>query len=148
MIAQVQKELPDATILVIDDGSRDNTVKVARAAGAEVAVLPFHIGLGAALQTGYRYAQEKGFRYFAHLDSDGQHPPDQLPRILEPTWNDTADLVVGSRFTQEGDLPGPSSGRARFAVSGSTSWAGWSAGSTGSASPTSPAASVPATGAR
>ena len=106
MIAQVQEELPDATILVVDDGSRDNTVEAARAAGAEVAVLPFHIGLGAALQTGYRYAQEKGFRYFAHLDSDGQHPPDQLPRILEPTWNDTADLVVGSRFTQEGNLPG------------------------------------------
>jgi glycosyltransferase involved in cell wall biosynthesis len=106
VIADVQKELPEATILVIDDGSYDDTVDAARLAGAEVATLPFHIGLGAALQTGYRYAKENGFKYFAHLDSDGQHPPAQLPRILEPTWSDKADLVVGSRFTQDGDIPG------------------------------------------
>jgi glycosyltransferase involved in cell wall biosynthesis len=106
VIADVRSELPEATILVVDDGSWDNTVEVARAAGVAVAVLPFHIGLGAALQTGYRYAQENGFSYFAHLDSDGQHPPAQLRRILEPTWNDRADLVLGSRFTQEGDIPG------------------------------------------
>jgi glycosyltransferase involved in cell wall biosynthesis len=106
VLADVQEQLPGATILVIDDGSHDDTVDAARQAGAEVAVLPFHIGLGAALQTGYRYALENGFKYFAHLDSDGQHPPDQLRRILEPTWNDTADLVLGSRFTQEGDIPG------------------------------------------
>jgi glycosyltransferase involved in cell wall biosynthesis len=106
VLADVQEQLPGATILVIDDGSHDDTVEAARQAGAEVAVLPFHIGLGAALQTGYRYARENGFQYFAHLDSDGQHPPDQLRRILEPTWNDTADLVLGSRFTREGDLPG------------------------------------------
>ncbi|HET9119824.1 MAG TPA: glycosyltransferase family 2 protein, partial [Solirubrobacterales bacterium] len=102
VLADVQAQLPGATILVIDDGSRDDTVQVANQAGAHVATLPFHIGLGAALQTGYRYAQENGFQYFAHLDSDGQHPPDQLRRILEPTWSDNADLVLGSRFTQEG----------------------------------------------
>jgi glycosyltransferase involved in cell wall biosynthesis len=106
VIADVQRELPRATILVIDDGSRDDTVDAAGQAGAEVAILPFHIGLGAALQTGYRYAQENGFKYFAHLDSDGQHPPDQLPRILEPTWSDKADLVLGSRFTRDGEEPG------------------------------------------
>ena len=106
MLADVQAQLPGASILVIDDGSRDDTVGAARQAGADVAILPFHIGLGAALQTGYRYAQENGFTYFAHLDSDGQHPPDQLRRILEPTWSDKADLVLGSRFTQEGDIPG------------------------------------------
>ena len=106
MLADVQEQMPGATILVIDDGSRDDTVESARQAGAEVAILPFHIGLGAALQTGYRYAQENGFKYFAHLDSDGQHPPDQLRRILEPAWDDKADLVLGSRFTQEGEIPG------------------------------------------
>jgi glycosyltransferase involved in cell wall biosynthesis len=106
VLSSVNQELPGVTILVIDDGSRDDTVDLARQAGADVAVLPFHIGLGAALQTGYRYALENGFEYFAHLDSDGQHPPSQLPRILEPTWSDSADLVLGSRFTQEGDIPG------------------------------------------
>jgi glycosyltransferase involved in cell wall biosynthesis len=106
VLAEIQAQLPGATILVIDDGSRDDTVDAARQAGADVAVLPFHIGLGAALQTGYRYAQENGYKYFAHLDSDGQHPPNQLRRILEPTWDDRADLVLGSRFTQEGDIPG------------------------------------------
>jgi hypothetical protein len=48
----------------------------------------------------------KSSKYFPHLDPDGQHPPDQLPRILQPTWENRADLVLGSRFTHEGDVPG------------------------------------------
>ena len=103
MVARVKEEIPGATVLVIDDGSSDQTVSQARDAGASVAILPFHIGLGAALQTAYRYAYEQGFSYFAHLDADGQHPPSQLPRILEPAWSGEADLVLGSRFAREGE---------------------------------------------
>jgi glycosyltransferase involved in cell wall biosynthesis len=98
VIRGVRAQLPEASLLVVDDGSTDGTAQRARAAGAPVAILPFNAGLGAALQTGYRYAAERGFEYFAHLDADGQHPPGELPRILRPIWADEADLIVGSRF--------------------------------------------------
>ena len=107
VISGVKHEIPEATLLVIDDGSSDGTVARAREAGASVATLPFHLGLGAALQTGYQYAEQEGLRYFAHLDSDGQHPPAQLKRILQPVWDGDADLVLGSRFAD--DIDGPAS---------------------------------------
>ena len=101
VIAGVRDQLPEATVLVVDDGSTDHTTEEASAAGASVAVLPFNAGLGAALQTGYRFAAERGFQYFAHLDADGQHPPEELPRILQPIWAGNADLIVGSRFATD-----------------------------------------------
>ncbi len=75
VIAGVRERLPDADVLVVDDGSVDRTAAVAREAGALVASLPFNQGLGAALQTGYLYALRQGYDFCAHLDADGQHPP-------------------------------------------------------------------------
>jgi glycosyltransferase involved in cell wall biosynthesis len=103
VVTGVRLEHPAATVLVVDDGSTDETAARAQAAGAEVAILPFNAGLGAALQTGYRFAHEGGFEYFAHLDADGQHPPNELRRILEPVWAGGPDLVVGSRFVRDRD---------------------------------------------
>jgi glycosyltransferase involved in cell wall biosynthesis len=101
VITGVREQLPQATVLVVDDGSTDDTAGEASGAGAAVAVLPFNAGLGAALQTGYRFAAERGFQYFAHLDGDGQHPPGELYRILQPVWAGKADLIVGSRFADD-----------------------------------------------
>jgi hypothetical protein len=101
VIRGVREQLPESTILVVNDGSSDRTSEAAAAAGAEVAPLPFNAGLGAALQTGYQYAVQGGFSYFAHLDADGQHPPSELPRILQPVWAGNADLIVGSRFAPD-----------------------------------------------
>jgi glycosyltransferase involved in cell wall biosynthesis len=101
VIRGVREELPDSTILVVNDGSTDRTSEAAAAAGAEVAAMAFNAGRGAALQTGYQYAAQQGFRYFAHLDGDGQHPPSELMRILEPVWSGRADLIVGSRFAHD-----------------------------------------------
>jgi glycosyltransferase involved in cell wall biosynthesis len=99
VIADVRREIPDADVLVVDDGSVDETAAQARAAGARVASLPFNQGLGAALQTGYLYARRGGYDYCAHLDADGQHPPADVARLLEEVRADRADLVIGSRYS-------------------------------------------------
>jgi glycosyltransferase involved in cell wall biosynthesis len=98
VVADVHKRLPDADVLVIDDGSTDATTARAREAGARVASLPFNQGLGAALQTGYLYALREGYDFCAHLDADGQHPPAEVARLLEEVYADRADLVLGSRY--------------------------------------------------
>ncbi len=102
VIAGVRERLPEADLLVVDDGSTDATAAVAAEAGATVASLPFNQGLGAALQTGYLYALREGYDFCAHLDADGQHPPAEVARLLEEVRADRADLVIGSRFHSDG----------------------------------------------
>jgi glycosyltransferase involved in cell wall biosynthesis len=102
VIAGVRERLPEADLLVVDDGSTDATAGSAREAGATVASLPFNQGLGAALQTGYLYALREGYDFCAHLDADGQHPPAEVARLLEEVYADRADLVIGSRYREGG----------------------------------------------
>jgi glycosyltransferase involved in cell wall biosynthesis len=102
VIAGVRESLPEADLLVIDDGSTDATVERAREAGALVASLPFNQGLGAALQTGYLHALREGYEFCAHLDADGQHPPPEVVRLLKEVYEDRADLVIGSRYRDSG----------------------------------------------
>jgi glycosyltransferase involved in cell wall biosynthesis len=102
VIAGVRESLPEADLLVIDDGSTDATVERAREAGALVALLPFNQGLGAALQTGYLHALREGYEFCAHLDADGQHPPPEVVRLLKEVYEDRADLVIGSRYRDSG----------------------------------------------
>ena len=99
VIADVRKALPQADVLVVDDGSTDATAARVREAGALVASLPFNQGLGAALQTGYLYALRGGYDFCAHLDADGQHPAAEVARLLDEVTADRADLVIGSRYT-------------------------------------------------
>ena len=99
VIEGVRKALPDADVLVVDDGSTDATVERARAAGARVASLPFNQGVGAAQQTGYIYALRGGYDICAHLDGDGQHLPSELARLVEEVKAGRADMVVGSRYS-------------------------------------------------
>ena len=101
-IASVIDELrlvdPTVEVIVIDDGSIDNTAAEARRAGAEVIRLPYNLGIGGAVQTGYKYAFERGFDIAFQLDGDGQHDPRQLDRIVEPVARGEADIAIGSRF--------------------------------------------------
>ena len=89
-------------IVVVDDGSVDRTAGVAADRGAHVLRLPFNLGIGGAVQTGYRFAFEHGYDIAVQIDGDGQHDPSQLPKILEPVLAGEADLCVGSRFTGDG----------------------------------------------
>jgi glycosyltransferase involved in cell wall biosynthesis len=101
-IASVVHEIhaadPNLDILVVDDGSTDGTRSEAERAGARVVRLPYNIGIGAAVQTGYQYARDHGFQVAVQVDGDGQHDPSELHRLLEPLAADDADMVVGSRF--------------------------------------------------
>jgi glycosyltransferase involved in cell wall biosynthesis len=89
---------PGLRVVVVDDGSTDRTADLARAAGAKVISLPFNLGIGGAVQTGFRYAWEQGFDVAIRADGDGQHDPAELDAILRPVLADEADVAVGSRF--------------------------------------------------
>ncbi len=89
--------------VVVDDGSADHTAAVARAGGARVLALCRNLGIGGAVQSGLRLAYREGFDFAAQIDGDGQHPPAELRRLLEPARASGApDLIVGTRYREPG----------------------------------------------
>jgi glycosyltransferase involved in cell wall biosynthesis len=100
-IAEIRECVPHADLLVIDDGSHDLTAQRARAAGATVCPLPFNLGVGGAMRTGYRYALRHGYHAAVQIDADGQHDPRYLARLLDQLG--TADVVIGARFATPDD---------------------------------------------
>jgi glycosyltransferase involved in cell wall biosynthesis len=103
VLDELHAGLPDTAVLVIDDGSTDGTAAVARAHGAEVLSFGENRGLQEGIAAGYAYADEHGFAYVGRVDADGQHPVEELSRLLAIVHADDADVAVGSRFaTGEG----------------------------------------------
>jgi glycosyltransferase involved in cell wall biosynthesis len=102
VIGEIRQFDPEIDVLVIDDGSSDRTALVAEAEGARVVRLPFNLGIGGAMQTGFRYAFEHGFEIAVQIDGDGQHDASQLGTLLAPLLADEADVVIGSRFANGG----------------------------------------------
>ena len=94
---------PGMDVVVVDDGSVDRTAAVAAAKGVRVLRLPFNLGIGGAVQTGFRFAFENGYDLAVRIDGDGQHDPSQLPLVLGPILRGEADIAVGSRFAGGGD---------------------------------------------
>lgn len=101
VIEDLRVNFPQGDILVINDGSTDRTSEVARARGATVIDLPYNVGIGGAMQTGFLYALGQGYDVAIQFDGDGQHMADEIPKIFEPSRKSGADLVVGSRFLSE-----------------------------------------------
>ena len=98
VLDELHGELPDADVLVIDDGSTDRTAEVAREHGAEVLSFGENRGLQAGIAAGYAWANERGYAFCGRVDADGQHPAAELRRLLELVRADEADVAVGSRF--------------------------------------------------
>ncbi len=107
VIDEIRSFDPGFEIVVVDDGSSDRTAAVAAARGAHVLRLPFNLGIGGAVQTGYRYAWENGYDLAVQIDGDGQHDARELPRILEPVLDGSVDMAVGSRFAGAGGYRAP-----------------------------------------
>ncbi len=98
VISAVQDNVPGADIVVIDDGSSDGTAAAARRAGVTVLSHPYNMGIGASMQTGYKYAFRNAYEIAVQVDADGQHLAGEIKHLLEPIVEKKADLVVGSRF--------------------------------------------------
>jgi glycosyltransferase involved in cell wall biosynthesis len=109
VIDEIRAFDPGFDVVVVDDGSTDRTAGIAADRGAYVVRLPFNLGIGGAVQTGYRFAFEHGYDIAVQVDGDGQHDASQLPAILGPVLAGEADLAVGSRFA------GPGGYRSSFA---------------------------------
>lgn len=98
VVRGVRETVPEYDVLVVDDGSRDNTGLGAMAAGAEVISHPFNLGYGVAIQTGYKYALAQDYEYLVQMDGDGQHDPSFIPMLLAPVMAGETDFTLGSRF--------------------------------------------------
>jgi hypothetical protein len=107
VIHDLREHVPTADALVVNDGSRDKTSQIARSLGVAVLDLPFNLGIGGAVQAGYRYAERNAYDVAVQFDGDGQHLAGEINKLLEPLISGRADLVVGSRFLNPGVYRAP-----------------------------------------
>lgn len=98
VVEETKRAVPLADVLVINDGSTDQTGAMAEAAGAILVEHPFNLGIGGAVQTGLKYAQSQGYDYVIRLDGDGQHSAEEIELFINVLRENRADMVIGSRF--------------------------------------------------
>jgi len=103
VVCEVREARHEVDVLVVDDGSWDETAAVAQSAGARVCRLPFNLGVGGAMRAGYRYALRHGYDVVVQVDADGQHDPAYIDRLVDALGD--ADVVIGARFAGEGAYP-------------------------------------------
>lgn len=117
VVDALRRHAPRFDTLVVDDGSTDGTYMLAFNAGATVLRLPFNVGIGGAVQTGFVYAREHGYDFLAQVDGDGQHDSGELERLVAAMDEQAADMVCGSRFLADDySYPAPISRRAGIHV--------------------------------
>lgn len=106
-VQEIRRHHPRYDLVVVDDGSTDATAQVAREAGAKVLSLPFNLGVGGAMRTGFTYAARNGYDRAIQVDADGQHNPADIEHVLEGL--ERADISIGARFAEVGtyEVRGP-----------------------------------------
>lgn len=106
VLREVRAAAPDFDVLVVNDGSADETSLVVRSEGCAVLDLCFNLGIGGAVQAGFKYAVEGGYDVAVQVDGDGQHPADQIQALSRPILEEGFDMVVGSRYLAPGPYEG------------------------------------------
>jgi len=98
----LETQVPDYDVVVVNDGSSDDTARiVSRCPNAALVSLPYNMGIGVAVQTGYKYAQRQRYDIAVQCDADGQHPVQQIPRLVEHVLAGDGDLIIGSRYVAD-----------------------------------------------
>lgn len=100
VLAGIKEKAPGYSVLVVNDGSSDDTSRVAHASGVTVIDLSFNLGIGGAVQTGFKYALRNGYELAVQVDADGQHPAEEICKLVEPILREQYDVVIGSRFLE------------------------------------------------
>lgn len=103
VLEELKQKAPQFDVVVVSDGSTDDTDEQARSRGVEVLSLPLNLGVGGAMRTGYLYAKRCGYDWAAQLDADGQHDPADLSTLLAAGQEQNADVVIGARFAGVGE---------------------------------------------
>jgi glycosyltransferase involved in cell wall biosynthesis len=112
VIRALHAKTPQLDVVVIDDGSTDDTAALAEGAGARVLQLPFNLGIGGAVQAGFKYADEHGYDYMVQVDADGQHDPGEIAKLFSAVdHTGDADMICGTRFKTETGYIAPISRR-------------------------------------
>jgi glycosyltransferase involved in cell wall biosynthesis len=101
VVAAIHAYAPSFDVLVVDDGSTDSTATCARDAGAQVLVHPFNLGIGGAMQSGFKYACEQGYQEAVQVDADGQHDPAEIAKLQKAMLDHEVDMAWGSRFLEQ-----------------------------------------------
>jgi glycosyltransferase involved in cell wall biosynthesis len=107
VVQRAHQEIPEAHVVVVNDGSKDDTAVRALRAGATVIPLPVNLGIGGAVQAGYLYALRHGFDIAIQVDGDDQHDPAEIERLLNPIRTGRAEMTIGSRWLGRGDYEAP-----------------------------------------
>jgi glycosyltransferase involved in cell wall biosynthesis len=111
VVESVRREAPGFDVVVVDDGSTDCTAQLAEAAGAKVLRHPFNLGIGGAVQSGYRHAFDEGYELAVQVDGDGQHDPGEIHSLMRSMGSEEVDMVYGSRFLADSGYRAPAARR-------------------------------------
>jgi len=102
LIDELREYVPRIDVILINDGSVDETASLAHSKNVIVLNLPCNVGVGGAVQAGLKYTLEKGYRFVIRIDGDGQHPPAEIPKLIKAMKEGDSDLIIGSRFIDGG----------------------------------------------